>query len=518
MYKRKLFYFGLTIAFILSLTLVFSAISANITRENLKQSTIAQSLLIEHQQLSGTSYRLFKQYTDEIIFDQNANQAEVRNKQTLIKESLTIIRQLELDQREALGKEVTQGSVEDTDELEELLNMIIEEFNSILAIDSTSPLHEQEELRSLLEVTIDNEFREAINAALSRQSRVVTYINARINALNTTMLWFAVGIGALSLLLIVYASYWLFNQLYQPLMVIKNATTTIALGDYHKPITQKLDDEFQEIASSINKLALQLQEHEKMEEMSRNRLNFEVERQTSELTKVNLELTKIDARRRQFISDISHELRTPLTIIRGEAQVTLRHDSASNQDYKATLQSILVQAISLSRLVDDLLFLTRAEMNQINLEFVQTNIQKLVETEIEKWQRLHSNRSITLAIESVTDETSIMLDPHRMQQVISILLDNSIKYSASDEPIDVTLSDIENFIIITVKDSGSGISAAEIENIFERFVRFSKLTEGLGLGLPIAKAIIEAHRGSITVESAQDEGSLFTITIPKSQS
>lgn len=89
MYKRKLFYFGLTTAFILLVALTCTAISAHLTRENLKQSTIAQSLLIEHQQLSSISYRLFKQLTDEVIFGQNANQANVRKKQKLIEQSLT---------------------------------------------------------------------------------------------------------------------------------------------------------------------------------------------------------------------------------------------------------------------------------------------------------------------------------------------------------------------------------------------------------------------------------------------
>lgn len=121
MYKHKLFYFGLTTAFILLLALTCAAISANLTRENLKQSTLAQTLLVEHQQLSSISYRLFKQLTDEVIFGQNANQADVRKKQALIAQSLDNIRRLELEQRKALGETITQGSIEDTDELVQLI-------------------------------------------------------------------------------------------------------------------------------------------------------------------------------------------------------------------------------------------------------------------------------------------------------------------------------------------------------------------------------------------------------------
>ncbi len=517
MYKRKLFYFGLTTAFILLVALTCAAISAHLTRENLKQSTIAQTLLVEHQQLSSISYRLFKQLTDEVIFGQNANQANVRKKQALIEQSLENIRQLELEQREALGAQVTQGSVEDTDELVLMINQIIEEFKGVVGSNSTAPLSQQEKLRVLLEDTIDNEFREAINSAVSRQSRVVAAINARIDTLNTAMVWFTVGLGLISLPLILYGCYWLFNQLYQPIILIRSATNAIASGQYARPISEKLDDEFEELAASINQLAERLREHEANEAKSRKQLEVEVEQRTSELTKANLQLTKIDSRRRQFIADVSHELRTPLTIIRGEAQVTLRLKSAAEVDYKETLSSILEQSVNLSRLVDDLLLLTRAEMNQLNLQIESVLILPLLEVEVAKWQRLHQGRDFILQTAAPVDEITIGMDKPRIQQVLSILLDNATKYSNDGDPVEVNvqMTQAGNLVEVAVSDNGEGISAAEVDNVFERFVRFSKHNDGLGLGLPIAKAIVEAHGGHIKVESQFGEGSTFSFTLPK---
>jgi signal transduction histidine kinase len=331
------------------------------------------------------------------------------------------------------------------------------------------------------------------------------------------MVWFTIGLGALSLPLIIYGCYWLFNQLYQPLILIRNATNAIASGQYQQPISEKLDDEFQELVESINQLAAQLQEHKANETKSRKHLEFTVEQRTSELTNANLKLTKIDSRRRQFIADVSHELRTPLTIIRGEAQVTLRLKSACEEDYQATLTAILEQSVNLSRLVDDLLLLTRAEMNQLNLEVSISKIKPLLLTEVLKWQRLHHDRNISLSTDSISDTFAVSIDAPRIQQVLSILLDNATKYSPSGLPVEVGVKQSNNLISISIKDSGKGISATEIENIFERFVRFSKHNQGLGLGLPIAKAIIEAHGGKITVESILGEGSIFSVTLPIEQ-
>ncbi|BDX08306.1 sensor histidine kinase [Planctobacterium marinum] len=513
MYKRKLFFFGVTAACILLVALACAAISAHLTRENLKQSNIAQNLLFEHQQVSSISYRMFKQLTDEVIFGKNANQAHVRKKQDLIEQAINNIKRLEIEQREALGIDETQGSVEDTDELVALINEIIAEFRAVVDANGYEPLNQQERFRSLLEVKIDNEFREAINAAVTRQSRVVAAINARIDTLNTAMVWFTIGLGALSIPLLVYGCYWLFNQLYQPLILLRNATESITQGRYNDPIPEKLDEEFEALANDIKRLAQQLQKHSEQESQSRKLLEYEVEERTKELTLANQKLTNIDTRRRQFLADISHELRTPLTIIRGEAQVTLRLKSASAEDYQETLTAILQQSVNLSRLVDDLLLLTRAEMNQLQLDFHSTSVVPMLTSETNRWQKLHPNRVISLHCDPGLTQYNCNIDNQRIQQVISILLDNAVKYSPTTTPIEIAVRIAGNKLAISVQDHGDGISATEIENIFERFVRFSK-HDGLGLGLPIAKAIVEAHGGIISVDSIKGEGAVFTVYLP----
>ncbi len=513
MYKHKLYLFGFISAAVLIIALAGVAVSAQITKENLRQSVTAQTLLSEHQMLSSISYRLFKQLTDELIFGRNANQALVRNKRQMIEESLGVIRDLEVQQREELGPDVTQGSVEDTDELEALIGEIITEFNEVIALNDQTPLSQQERLQQLLEYTIDNKFREAINAAVSRQSRMVSATNARIEALNSAIVWFSVILCLLVGPFIVFGCVWLFNQLYQPLTVIQSGTQVIASGNYNFRLPENLDREFDSLVQSLNQMAQQLAEHAQQQDTMRAQLQYEVDQRTSELTEANKQLTLLDARRKQFIADISHELRTPLTIIRGEAQVTLRQNNPVIDDYRGALQTVLDQVVSLSLLVDDLLLLARAEINQLRLYPDTIRVDALIENQLDHWQRKFPQREFQFTRPEA--ETRIYADEQRLQQILTVLLDNATRYSPADTPVDVTLSEKDKWVELRVRDYGEGISPSDVQYIFERFVRFRPRTEGSGLGLSIARVLVEAHHGDIQVESELGRGSVFIVKLPQ---
>ncbi len=516
MYKNKLFLFGFISAAVLIIALTGVAVSAWITKENLRQSVTAQSLLSEHQMLSSISYRLFKQLTDELIFGRNANQAIVRNKQQLIEQSLQVIRELEVRQRNELGPDITQGSVEDTDELQMLIEEIITEFNAIIAMNDSTPLRQQARVQRLLEYTIDIKFREAINAAVSRQSKVVSATNSRIDALNSAIVWFSIILCVLVGPFIVFGCFWLFNQLYQPLMLIGSGTQIIASGNYQFRLPENLDQEFHTLVKSLNQLAGQLAEHKKQEALMRDQLQYEVDQRTSELTEANHQLTLIDSRRKQFIADISHELRTPLTIIRGEAQVTLRQNQPDTQDYRTALQTVLDQVVSLSILVDDLLLLARAEINQLRLFREEVDVTAMLESMVEYWQRKLPLRKILLETGNIEAAPLILdADEQRLRQIITILMDNATRYSDPDASVEILLNATQEQVTIQVVDHGCGISPADLQYIFERFVRFRPKTEGAGLGLSIARALAEAHRGKISAESEQGQGSVFTLTLPR---
>ena len=309
---------------------------------------------------------------------------------------------------------------------------------------------------------------------------------------------------------------WLFNQLYQPLTVIGSGTQVIASGNYNFRLPENLDQEFHSLVQSLNQLAGQMAEHEKQAETMRDQLQYEVDQRTSELTEANRQLTLIDTRRKQFIADISHELRTPLTIIRGEAQVTLRQNHADTRDYRAALQTVLDQVVGLSVLVDDLLLLARAEINQLRLFPDDLQVVDILEHQVEQWQRKMPLRSFRLnTADAEKSRIVIRADEQRLRQVMTILIDNATRYSDPGDPVEISLKATEDQVMISVRDHGDGISPADLQYIFERFVRFKPRTDGAGLGLSIARTLVEAHQGEIYAESEQGQGSVFTVVLPR---
>ncbi|MBV2130496.1 sensor histidine kinase [Arsukibacterium indicum] len=514
MYRYKLFILGAALTLVLTVVMVSAALSAHVTSKNLAQSTTAQSLLVEHQQLSSISYRLFKQLTDELLFGKNANQANIRNKQKLIDQSLNKIRMLERQQRDDLGPEMTQGSVEDTEDLARLINTIVSEFAIITAEPATIAPGQREQVRRLLEVTIDNQFRDAINAAVSRQTLVVGAINSRIDTLNSTIIWFSIGLGVVGIPLIVLSCLWLLNQLYQPLQTIKAGTEALAQGRYTHRLPENLDDEFRQLALAFNSMAEKLWQHQQDDQRSRVALESEVQQRTQQLVQANQLLTATDNKRRQFLTDISHELRTPVTIIRGEAQVTLRQTDANQQNYRQALQSVLEQAVAMSRLIDDLLLLARADIGQLKLELAEIDVADWLITLAEQWRSYARSHHFEYRIEESCQLLVLLADESRLSQAIAAILDNAIKYTNAGCTITLTASMKNSLLTITVADNGPGIAPTDLPYIFDRFVRLQRNKDGTGLGLAIAKEIIVAHAGQIDVQSEPAKGTVFNVVLP----
>ncbi len=507
MYKQKLILFGLITSVVLFFTLGSLLFIANKIELKSEKNISAQSLLFEYTELSNTSYRFFKQLTDEKIFSEDANQAEIRNKRQFINESLSIIKQIEesqqsIDPRLIQYQEQISLKIMDIDEQFQLVSMELNETQN------------KARLINILEVMIDQEFREIIDAAIKQQRTFVSLSNADIINLNDNIVLFAYVLLFLCAPYIIISCIRLFFSFYEPIVAIKEGTTSILNGNYEHPITEKLDSEFLSVAQLINELAKRLHIREQEIEQNHERLEETVRSRTIQLENANEKLQHADAERKKFLADISHELRTPLTIIRGEAQVSLRLKEANINDLNASLNVILSQSVALSQLVDDLLLLSRAENDGLTMSFISFDLLDCVQEEISIWQRKVKTRVFNFDLKELSD-TSVIADRSRIQQALSILLDNANKYSDKDGTIEVSLSETRNVFELKVTDYGKGISESEQKQIFNRFVRFHRYEDGTGIGLAIAKTIVNAHQGTLTVYSKPGQGSTFTIKLPK---
>lgn len=220
---------------------------------------------------------------------------------------------------------------------------------------------------------------------------------------------------------------------------------------------------------------------------------------------------------REFMADASHELRTPLSIIRGEADVALSQDRDASE-YREALATIQDEAKRLSRIVDDMMALARADAGERPLHIQEFYLNDLVEECGKAARVLALHEGVSLTVDPTAD-ISYRGDEELLRRMLLNLLDNATKYTPSGGSISVTLECESANVKIMVSDTGIGIPAESASHIFERFYRVDKARSradgGSGLGLAIAKWVAEAHKGSIDLTSSPGHGSKFTVSLPR---
>ena len=223
---------------------------------------------------------------------------------------------------------------------------------------------------------------------------------------------------------------------------------------------------------------------------------------------------------RQFSSDASHELRTPLTVMKGETELALRRPRDA-KDYTVVLESNLEEIDRMTRIVDELLFLSRADMGEVKMERLPVKLESLLEDVHRQASLLGQERNVQVLLGMVTPAT-VLGDELRLRELFLNLLDNAVKYSQSGGSVDITLRTETGQAKVLIADCGIGISREDQGKIFDRFYRTddarTHTKQGTGLGLAICAWIIESHHGRIEVDSEIGKGSTFTVTLPLASS
>jgi signal transduction histidine kinase len=222
---------------------------------------------------------------------------------------------------------------------------------------------------------------------------------------------------------------------------------------------------------------------------------------------------------RNFISNVSHELKTPLTVIQGHVAV-MGEGLAEDDPWQASRRIVAEETARLTKLVDNLLLLSRLEMPDFSLDRRPVSLEVVVEDAILQLFDLAEARGVSLSLQREGRLPRLMADRARLKQVFINLLDNGIKYNRDGGTVTVRLSAGKGRVVAQVTDTGEGIPAQDLPHIFENMYRVERrqgrYVEGSGLGLSIVQRIVEQHGGSISVESRVGEGTSFTVTLPRS--
>ena len=219
----------------------------------------------------------------------------------------------------------------------------------------------------------------------------------------------------------------------------------------------------------------------------------------------------------QFTADASHELRTPISLIRTEAEIALRK-SRDESEYQESLRHILQEAERTSALIEKLLSLARADAGRESLDIRRLDLGETVRQIVIDWRKVMVSRQLRFTDDITSRKVYVAGDKTAVSRMLNILLDNAVKYTPSPGNIELTLQANDGVALVTVRDSGIGISDDDQSRIFERFYRADKARSresgGAGLGLAIAEWIVAQHRGRVIVQSTPGKGSAFLVELP----
>jgi heavy metal sensor kinase len=291
----------------------------------------------------------------------------------------------------------------------------------------------------------------------------------------------------LVLLLASIGGYWLSTRALEPVDAISRAAQRISIEN----LKDRLDvpntgDQLQRLSETLNAMLARLQSSVQ--------------------------------RMKQFTADASHELRAPVSLIRTTAEVAVQRRDRSAAEYLQALDEILEESERTSQVVDSLMLLARADSGREVVEWGPVDMAAIVHNALEQGEKLARNRGLKFSSKVSQLPIEVQGDADALRRALLVLIDNAVKYTPEGGKINIGLESTDGVAVVSVADTGFGISEADMPHIFDRFWRADKARSrehgGAGLGLSIAKWIVEEHGGSIDVQSKRGKGSVFRVRIP----
>ncbi len=509
----------ISLVIILFASLVIAALyfdSSNRFKAHAKQSELVHAVLTKYSEIALFSFEKLVAMGDIIRTGSVATpQIRIENESKL-RQSLFEVRKNLLEKIAITDQLDTTKELITLDRITQKVERIITTSQEIRALVDQEQFNDARHLYQLIEKQgVHADFNRLISEAVAEEQRQAVLIRENTQALserNNRLL--AAALALMSLFTM--ASIWFFWQrINKATTELHYATTEFTAGQLEHRIPMQQDLEFEELAKALNAMAGQLAKQRMELNLANESLEEKVTERTKALELSNQKLALVDRQRRQFLADIGHELRTPLTIIRGEAEVSLRSNSMAVSDYQGVLEAIVDEVGHTTALIEDLMLVARSSAGELRLNSSEFNLTKTVSELCELYSRKADDKQQVLRFEC---ESNCLLvgDERRLRQVAMILLENALGYSSAGATTDVKLMQRNQMLILKVIDMGVGIKEYEQEQVFERFYRSNRAKiPGSGLGLPVAKAIVSAHGGHISLKPNQSvKGATATVLLP----
>ncbi len=529
MFRQRLLIAFVTLASAAIIQGVLAWWTISVANENIQRGRLTSDILLNFVELSNSKQRL-RTWVSQALLDAGAASVERDRLLVDMKNSLQELsrlaeqaEQLDPDRSELVATQhlerrraihLLHSSLEPLQDTLLGVSTLPDDFNPLLTwhtINQTFDAIEGHDLRMLLEQSIQHE-----RLTLQRERQAA---DASLRVVRALAIAMAVSIAAAATLLALYFS----KALRRPLQQLIRGTQALQRGNLHYRIPASDNDEFAQIAHSVNLMAAELDQHRQRENDARQQLEALVTARTTELQQALDTLQQVDLRRRRLFADISHELRTPTTAIRGEAEITLRGRDKPAEDYKAALQRIVQTSIQLGLVIEDLLSMARSDMDTLVLERRLITVEQSLREAIAQIKPSAGLKSIHLACR-ISGQTLLLGDPQRLRQIFGLLLDNAVSYSKPHSQIDIyteqlpAQADTAAYWQVSIHNRGIPITAEELTQVFQRSFRGAAARlhrpDGNGLGLPIASSLIRAHHGQIRLDSDEQHGTIAQVLLP----
>jgi signal transduction histidine kinase len=366
------------------------------------------------------------------------------------------------------------------------------------------------------EFRLKTEFAALLDSGMQNQREDMAAEREQVQDVRSAVILISTVAALLALSLMVALGLSLAGAVRRPMQVLTSGAEAIAQGDLGRRVVLPGKDEFAALAQRLNAMADTLQAGHADLVTEGERLTAAMDARTKQLSQANDRLRDIDSRRAQFLADVSHELRTPLTILRGEADVALR-GRGDAADQRQSLERIQGQAAELSQLLDDLISFARSDAEPQNLVIAETRLDEVIAAAVQEGETLAEPREVTLHLDLDDAAAHVAADFRRLKQALIIGIDNAVKHSPPGGRIDIVSTRDDSQVQVRILDQGPGLADTDRDRVFERFFRGrdeSEAGQGLGIGLSIARDIVERHDGTITLDNRSEGGAVLTITLP----